>query len=367
MIRFVRAAWAIYRKDLSVWVHHPLIALGNLVPTLILLGVLAMVAAAVGRSPVALVTLDHGPQGREMQQIFHQAEVFRITDASPQEAQTLFEHLDVVAVITIPADFTRRVEVHASAPVEVTVDNLNLDFTNDIRRSIPAAITQFYATQGSANPIQVRMRENDLHTRDVDYIQYLVLPIIMFMLLSSGLITNGTATAGEWETHRIKELLLAPIARPTLIIGKVLAGLTTTWLMGVLALALGAALGWTRPEGSSLFTCLVIIALVALFSTGLGIALGAALQHSQPVTIVSSLGAFTLFFLAGGIGVLAFEPTWLQQVAALSPLTYGIHALGQAVFYNSSDQLGRDVLILSLSGLATLLLGILVMRRRIAS
>ncbi len=367
MIRFVRAAWAIYRKDLLVWVHHPLIALGNLIPTLILLAFLAVTTVAVGRSPVALVTLDHGPQGQEMQQIFQQDEAFRVTDASPQEAQALFARLDVVAVITIPANFTKRVAAHESAPIEVTVDNLNLDFTNDIRRAIPAAITQFYTMQGSTNPIQVTMRESDVQTRAIAYAQYLAVPIILFMVVSSGLITNSTATAGEWETHRIKELLLAPIARLTLIIGKVLAGFTTTWLMGVLAFAVGAALGWTRPDGAFLLTCLLILALIAFFSTGLGIALGAALQSFQPVTIISSLGAFALLFLAGGIGVLAFEPTWLQQVAALSPLTYGIHALGQAVFYNSSDQLGRDVLILSLSGVVTLFLGILVMRRRIAS
>ena len=302
-----------------------------------------------------------------MQQIFHQANVFRITDASAKEAQTLFDQLGVVAVITIPADFTQRVEEHESSPIDVTVNNLNLDFTNDIRRSIPFAITQFYSTQGSANPIAVTVGEIDLHKRDVEYFQYLALPLLILMLISSGLITNGTATAGEWESHRIKELLLSPISHSTLIIGKVLAGFTITWLMGVVVLVLGASLGWIQPDGPYVAISLLIIALAALFSTGLGTALGAALQRSQPVTMISSIGAFVLFFLTGGIGVLAFEPTWLQNIAAISPLTYGIHALEQAVLYSSSDLLGRDVLVLSVSGLAALLLGILVMRRKIAS
>jgi ABC-type multidrug transport system permease subunit len=97
------------------------------------------------------------------------------------------------------------------------------------------------------------------------------------------------------------------------------------------------------------------------------VAVGAALQRIQPVTMFSILVSFYLFFLAGGIGVLAFEPTWLQNIAAFSPLTYGVHALQQAVFYSSSDQLGRDVLVLSLSALAALGLGVLAMRRRIAN
>jgi ABC-2 type transport system permease protein len=367
MIPFVHAAWAIYKKDLAIWAHNRLLAVGSLVPALAILVVVAAEAAAVGLSPVALVTLDSGPQGKEMQQIFHQANVFRITDASPQQAQALLKNLQVVAVITIPADFTQRVEAHDPSPVDVRVYNLNLDFTNDIRRAVPDVITQFYAAQGGASPIQVRMQEEDLRSRDVQYFQYLVLPVIVLLLVTNGLVTSGSFTAGEWETRRIKEMLLSPVARSAMIIGKVLAGFSTTLLAGVLVLALGAALGWTRPEGPYVVTSLVIMALVALFSTGLGVALGAALQRIRPALIVTGLLAVGLFFLAGGIGVLAFEPTWLQTIAAFSPLTYGVHALEQAVFYSSSDQLGRDVLILSLSSVVALVLGVLMMRRGIAS
>jgi ABC-2 type transport system permease protein len=367
MIPFIRAAWAIYKKDIAIWAHNRLLAVGSLVPALAILVVVAAEAAAVGLSPVALVTLDTGPQGRQMQQVFHQADVFRLTDASPQQAQALLKNLQVVAVITIPADFTQRVEAHEPSPVDVTVNNLNLDFTNDIRRAVPDAITQFYAAQGSASPIKVRMQEQDLRSRDVQYFQYLVLPVIVLLLVTNGLVTSGSFTAGEWETRRIKEMLLSPVARSAIIIGKVLAGFSTTLLTGVLVLALGAALGWTRPDGPYVVTSLLIMALVALFATGLGVALGAALQRIRPTLIVTGLVAVGLFFLAGGIGVLAFEPTWLQNIAAFSPLTYGVHAMEQAVFYSASDQLGRDVLILSLSGLVALLLGVLMMRRGIAS
>ncbi len=367
MKSFLRAVWAIYQNDLAIWIHKPVIMVTSLMPALVIILLLAAETAAVGRSPVALVTFDTGPQGRQMQQIFEQSDAFRLTQASPEQAHTLLTNLDVVAVITIPADFTRRIEAHEPAPIEVTINNLNLDFTNDIRRAVPDAITQFYAAEGSANPIKVTMQEQDLRSQDVQYFQYLVLPAIVLLLVTAGLMTNGTAAAEEWETRRIKELLLAPVARSALIIGKVLAGFTTAFLMGVVVLALGAALGWTRPEGFYLVTSLLIIALVALFSTGLGVALGAALQRTQLVTTVSVLVAFALFFLAGGIGVLAFEPTWLQNIAALSPLSYGAHALTQAVFYSSSDQLGRDVLVLSLSSFVALVLGVLMMRRGIAS
>ena len=363
----LHTAWAIFKKDLAVWWHNRRNVVASVVPVLSLLLIAALGAVAVGRSPVALVTLDAGPKGQEMRQIFQQADVFRITDATPQQARELLRSLQVVAVITISADFTQRVEAHDPLPVEVTVNNLNLDFTNDIRRAVPDAITQFYSAQGDANPIHVTTQEHDLRSRDVQVFQYSVLPMIILLLMSNGMVTSSIAAAREWETRTIKEMLLAPVARSTIIIGKVLAGLTSTLLMGLLIFLLGAALDWTRPEGIYWVTSVLIIALVALFSTGLGVALGAALQRIQPVSGISINVAFYLYFLAGGIGVLAFEPSWLQNIAAYSPLTYGVHALQMAVFYRSSDQLGRDVLVLSLSAVLALLLGIVAMRRRIAS
>jgi hypothetical protein len=85
-VMFVRSIWVIFKKDLSVWWRNPLNIVASLLPVLTILLINGLGTAAVGRSPVALVTLDHGPKGQEMQQIFHQADLFRITDATPQQA-----------------------------------------------------------------------------------------------------------------------------------------------------------------------------------------------------------------------------------------------------------------------------------------
>ncbi|GCE30797.1 transport permease protein [Dictyobacter alpinus] len=363
---FFRSVWAIIKKDIRVWLSNRRNIAATVVPPIAFLLIQALGAVAVGRSPVALVTLDAGAKGQQMQHIFHAADVFRITDATPAQAANLYKNIQVIAVITIPADFTQRIQAHDPAPIEVHVNNLNLDFTNDIRRSVPDAITQFYQAQGTTSPIKVTIQEQDLRTRDVQLFQYAVLPTIILLLTLSGLVTASIATAREWETYTIKEMLLSPLSRTTIIVGKVLAGFVTTFLLGVLVLLIGAALDWTRPVGIYWLTSLLILAVLVLFSTGLGVALGAALHKSQPVIAISINITIYLFFLAGGIGVLAFEPLWLQNIAAFIPLTYGIHALEQAIFYSSSDLFGHDILILGLCALAALGLGVLSMRRGIA-
>src|SRR6266700_8014942 len=180
--------WTICRNTISAWIRHPSYILAALIPCLAFLLVEFLASTVVSHSPIALVTLDHRPLGQKMQYIFHQADVFRITDATPQQAQELYNNIQVAAIITIPADFTQRVEAHEPSPVDVTINNLNLDFTNDIRRSVPDAITQFYQTQGSKSVIKVGMDVHNLRIHDIELFQYSVLLTIILLLTINGLV-----------------------------------------------------------------------------------------------------------------------------------------------------------------------------------
>ena len=361
---FLRTTWVILLKDLRVWLRQPANIAATIVPPLVILFVQALGAVAVGRSPVALVVQDTGPQGARIAQAIRDADVFRLSEVDGGQAQALLRNLDVVAIVTIPADFSARLLAHQPSPVEVTVNNLNLDFTNDIRRAVPDAVTQYYRAQGNASPIKVTMNETNLRQRDIELFQYAVLPTVVLLLIISGLITGGLASTREWETSTVKELLLSPTPGSAIIAGKVLAGFVTSFFLGVVVLAAAYLLGWIYPQGVYWLTTLLIVALVALMGSGLGVAIGAAFQHIQPVIGMSMLVALYLYFLSGGISVLAFEPAWLQSIAAFVPLTYGNHALQMAVFYNSADLLGRDALVLALVSLLALFLGSLAIRRQ---
>jgi ABC-2 type transport system permease protein len=363
---FLRTTWAIMRKDVGVWRRRRANVATTFLPPLVFLLVQVLGAAAVGRSPVALVVQDAGPRGAQLADAIRRADVFRVREVDAAQANALLEGLEVVAVVTIPSDLSARVAACEQAPIDVTVNNLNLDFTNDIRRAVPDAITQYYQAQGDASPVKVTMREHDLRTRDVELYQYGVLPIITLLLLIAGLISSGLGAALEWESRTIKELLLAPVPAAAIVAGKVLAGFSISFVMGSAVLILTALLGWVEPRGVYWLTALLIIALVALLGSGLGVAVGALLRRVSATIAVSINASLYLFFLAGGISVLAFEPVWLQNVAAFVPLTYGIHGLQMALFYNSADLLARDVLILAVCALAAVTVGTWALRRRLA-
>ena len=363
LLELLMNSWTICKKDLRVWLRHPSNLVITLAPPLALLLVGALGSQAVGHSPVALVRLDDGPQGQRMARVLHEADLFRLQDVSASQAQALLTRLEVVAVITIPPDFTRRVQARDPAPLAVTINNLNLDFTSDIRRAVPDAITQFYAGEGGGSPFKIGLREHDLRARDIELFEYSVLPTIIFTLMIGGLVSGGLTTAREWETQTVKELLLAPVTRGALIAGKMLASFIPTFILGLLVLLLCSLAGWLHPEGIYWLSAALIIALLALFSALLGTGVGALVQRIQPVSPVAINVGMYLFFLAGGIGVLSFEPPVLQRIAAFIPLTYGRHALEMSIFYSSGEQFGRDVLVMGLAIVVAAILSVQSLRR----
>jgi hypothetical protein len=89
----LRSLWALYRKDLAVWWGNRATIGASILPVVGFLIIQSIGVAAVGRNPVALVTLDTGPAGQQLRQILYSADVFRLTDATPDQAQALLHNL----------------------------------------------------------------------------------------------------------------------------------------------------------------------------------------------------------------------------------------------------------------------------------
>jgi ABC-2 type transport system permease protein len=356
------AVLATVLKDLTVYLRQWKTILTSLVlpATYILVALLGSVA--VGRNPVALVVEDRGEVAAQVAQAIVASDVFRVSRVDPQTAEDMYNALSVGAIVTIPNGFSQAVQAHQSAPLLVQANNLNLDFMNDVRRSVPDAISLYYGSLGTGSPLAITVDQRNLRPRDVDLFQYDVVPLITLLVVVCGLIASSAGTARELESLSIKEVMLAPASRLSIIVGKVVAGWIATGSMGLIMFAFGYALGWTRPEGVFLLTALLAIGLVALFASVLGITLGCLLKRVQSASVLSTTGSVWLFFLAGGLGIIQFEPLLLRQIAAFDPLTYGTHMLQMSIFYNSFDRLGQDVAVLAGTVLALFVLCLYAMR-----
>ena len=134
-----------YSKDIGVWLRQPTAITATILPAIAFMIILYFGAQAVGRNPVALVVQDNGPHAQELVNILNSSDAFKVSlvTSKQEEAEQALKHIQVAAVITIPSKFDIAFNAHKSDPVTIHINNLNLDFTNDLRRSLPAPLVNF--------------------------------------------------------------------------------------------------------------------------------------------------------------------------------------------------------------------------------
>src|SRR5436305_7300527 len=190
----LRVIWACMKKDIKTsFRERTFTIVGTLVPINILFLMILFVIGG-GYAPTAVVMNDRGPYAQQFYQAMNGAHSFRLQQTSAQEAGSMLRSGQIVAVVTVPADFDTRIQQRQPVQVDVQVNNLNTDFTNDIRRAIPLSITRFYA-KAFPNLVNVIPHETDLQLQDTDYIPYLTVSILVVGLVLGGILHSGTATA----------------------------------------------------------------------------------------------------------------------------------------------------------------------------
>ncbi|MCA1648584.1 MAG: ABC transporter permease, partial [Chloroflexi bacterium] len=300
---------------------------------------------------------DTGPYAQQFLSALQTSHSFIIQQTDAANAQRLMAQGRIVAIITLPANFDAALQSGEAVSLPVAINNLEVDYTNDIRRAVPLAITSFYA-QAFPDQVVVHAQEIDLQSHDTGYIEYLSVSIVVVSLLVGGLLQAGSNAAREYETGTIKELLLSPASRWAIEAGKVLAAvalniLSAGLVLAVVVLVLGVVpMHWAELVG---FTLLVTLAFVAL-----GLLIG-TLVRSRIAVVPLSLGlALPVFFISGAFGPVQWGAPVLALVAQLEPVYYAI-AVFQYAFHgfvttpfsmtvNTLVLIGFTVLIVAVSG-----------------
>jgi ABC-type transport system involved in multi-copper enzyme maturation permease subunit len=111
------------------------------------------------------------------------------------------------------------VERGLTVPIDVRIDNVNVDLTHDVQRALPAAIVAF-GRKHQFPGVRVRMVEHDVMPKDTGYIPYLVVSALALDAMVIAGILGAMATAREWERQTVKLLRLAPASAGVVLAGK---------------------------------------------------------------------------------------------------------------------------------------------------
>jgi len=129
----------------------------------------------------------------------------------------------------------------------------------------------------------------------------------------------------------LREMLVAPVSRGSIMVGKCLGGATVATLQGCIVLALAGLVG--VPYAPLMMISLLLQMFVLSFALcALGLVIAARIQQMQAVMGIMQMLLLPLSFLSGALYPLNDLPRWLEIIVKLNPITYAVHSIRTTVF-----------------------------------
>ena len=181
----------------------------------------------------------------------------------------------------------------------------------------------------------------------INYVQFIYPGIIGMAVLFTS-IFSAMSIVWDREFGFLKEVLVAPIDRSAIAIGKALGGSTQAMVQGMLLLVLAPIVGVTLTP-LAVVELIPLIFVLAFALTSLGVVLAAGIKSMQGFQAVINFLMMPIFFLSGALFPLGNLPWWMTGLTRIDPAAYGIDPLRRVILGASgvpaavTDRLGVTV------------------------
>ena len=142
---------------------------------------------------------------------------------------------------------------------------------------------------------------------------------------------SAASLVWDREFGFLREMLVAPVSRASILIGKAVGGASVATIPGVLMLALAGVVG--VPYSLMLMMTLVVeLLLLSFVLTVVGLVLAGRMKQIQTFMAMTQLFVLPMLFLSGAMFPLTNLPAWLHVLTRINPLTYAVDPMRRAVF-----------------------------------
>jgi ABC-2 type transport system permease protein len=197
------------------------------------------------------------------------------------------------------------------------------------------------------------------------YLDYFFPGALIMIVLFTAIFTMMSVIEDRKEGFLLS-VLVAPVSRSVIVLGKVLGGATLATAQGLIFLVFAPALGVHFTFASFGLTVLAIF-LVAFSLTALGFIIAWPMDSTAGFHAVINLFLIPLWLLSGSLFPLAGASIWIRLLMRINPLTYGTEALRSLLFPGSAStglSLSANFAVLALFTLIMFGLSFLVANRR---
>ena len=160
----------------------------------------------------------------------------------------------------------------------------------------------------------------------------------------------------------LKSVMVAPISRETIFIGKTLGGMTNSMIQVFMLLIIGLFIG-IEYSVVSILQIMFVAVILSFLLTALGLGLGSRMHSLEGFQMIVTFVVFPLFFLSGALYPLDNLPHWLLFLTFIDPATYAVDALRNSTLEIATYSFGFDLLLLFCSTIITTLFGMLSFRK----
>jgi ABC-2 type transport system permease protein len=199
------------------------------------------------------------------------------------------------------------------------------------------------------------------------YLEFFFPGALIMIVLFTSIFTMMSVIEDRREGFLLS-VLVAPISRSVIVLGKVLGGTTLATIQGLIFLAFAPLIGihFTLARLAAAVLC---IFLVSFSLTALGFIIAWRLDSTQAFHAIINLFLMPLWMLSGSLFPVSGASKWIALVMRANPLTYGVEALRVSLYPEMGNGLGLStvVCLLVLGTFALIMFGIafmMVNRRR---
>ena len=163
--------------------------------------------------------------------------------------------------------------------------------------------------------------------------QVFIFPGILAMSVITSALFSAVAIVWDREFGFMREMLVAPVSRTSLVLGKAVGGGSVSVVQGLVLILFAPFIGVHLTVGR-VFALLLALLLLAFALTAFGIVLASRMERMESFQMVMALVMQPMIFLSGAVFPLNNLPGWLAVLCRLNPATYGVDLARRALLGN---------------------------------
>lgn len=175
-----------------------------------------------------------------------------------------------------------------------------------------------------------------------NYLSYMA-PGVIGMGLLFGSVFSGVSVIFDRQFGFMKEMLVAPVSRTSIILGKIFGGATTATIQGIILLTIASIMGAFVISLEFAVGALASVGAMLLITAGyvgLGVAIGSKLNDFHAFQLLSTFVMWPMFMLSGVFFSIDVAPAALQVAMMCDPMFYGVELLRWCLLGSGSTILG---------------------------